>query len=160
MKGLLVLLFLATTINRTNAQSAYADSISRVIVGLDSVLFSCGFNQGDIHVFEQMIHADFEFYHDIGGYQDRDAFLQSLRSGLFADVKNYRSVRYLASTQVHPLYRSGVLYGVIQTGEHRFYELIGDNPEKYASTALFTHYWELDANGWKLKRVFSYDHHQ
>ena len=161
MKHLLLLVLTLSTY-RMNAQSAEEDSIVRVILSLDSVLFTCGFNQGDLHVFETMIARDFEFYHDLSGFQDRQAFLTSLRTGLFADVKNYRSVRSIdpSSTAVHLLYESGILYGAIQTGKHSFYEKIGDQPERYASTALFTHYWEWNHGEWKLKRVFSYDHHQ
>jgi hypothetical protein len=162
MKPLLLLIACTLGVYRMNAQSVAQDSITNIILSLDSALFITGFNQSDLRPFEKLIHDDFEFYHDIGGFQDRAKFLDAMRNGLFADIKNYRSYRYLdpSSSSVHLLYSNGVLYGAIQTGQHQFYEKIGEQPEQYASTALFTHYWEWDQNEWKLKRVFSYNHHK
>ena len=144
------------------AQHNAQDSIQHIILSLDSMLFNVGFNQCKVQVFEDLLAEDFEFYHDKAGKQNKAEFLISLRNGLCADVLNYQSTRTLhqGSTKIHLLFSNGLLYGALQEGTHSFYENISNQPTRYASTAEFTHYWEMLNGQWKLKRSFSFDHHQ
>ena len=49
-------------------------------------------------------------------------------------------------------------YGAVEQGEHVFYERKGHGPEKKVGKARFTQLWKLTPAGWRLARVFSYDH--
>jgi hypothetical protein len=127
----------------------------------DSLLFNIGFNTCDITQFEKIVSTNFEFYHDKSGITpNKEKFLESTRNGLCKDPANYQARRELVpgTLQVFTLSTNGKLYGAIQTGEHKFYEKIKGQPEKFGSTAKFTHLWLLEFNEWKLARVLSYDH--
>jgi len=60
--------------------------------------------------------------------------------------------RELLSTEVYPVPD----FGAIQTGEHRFCQTEGGEPD--CGVFKFTHIWRLDEQGWKVARVMSYDH--
>ena len=62
--------------------------------------------------------------------------------------------------EVFPLYKDNgqVLYGVIQTGVHDFYQQDEGEDAHKTTTARFTHLWVVENGNWKLKRVLSYDH--
>ena len=118
-----------------------------------------GFNTCDITQFENLISDDFEFYHDRSGItSSKAAFIVSMRDGLCK--MDYKARRELVenSLEVFPLENNGVLYGAIQTGNHRFYALEKDKPEYLSSVARFTHVWLLEDGLWKLSRGLSYDH--
>jgi len=87
-------------------------------------------------------------------------FLYNLRNGLCKSPTTYQSRRELIkeSTEIYPLYKNRVIYGAIQTGNHKFFETINGNKETYASTAKFTHVWLLENGVWKLNKSLSYDH--
>jgi len=129
----------------------------------DSLLFEAGFNQCHLNEFEKLMAKDLEFYHDKSGTTDSLLqFLDVMKNGICNPSNTFKARRELVegSLEVFPLYDNGVLYGAIQTGEHRFFEKNNDQPEKAGSIAKFTHLWILDNNQWKLKRVLSYDHQQ
>ncbi len=146
--------------NALNAQSPIDSTLYASILTNDSLLFTVGFNTCDLHQFEQLLHEDFEFFHDKGGIANREKFLNDLRNGLCKDPANYQSRRELVkgSTEIFPMYNGKTLYGAIQIGVHRFYETIKGHNERYASTAKFTHVWLLENGAWKLSRSLSYDH--
>jgi len=52
------------------------------------------------------------------------------------------------------------MYGVTQTGVHRFYALEPGKSEYFTSRAKFTHLWKLENGEWKLLRSLSYDHQE
>lgn len=101
-----------------------------------------------------------EFYHDKGGMGPRggDAFIAGYAKDCEAKKKPdaWRSRRELVpgTLKVWPV--SG--FGAIEQGEHLFYERRGDGPEKLVGRALFTQLWQLAPDGWRLSRIFSYDH--
>ena len=126
----------------------------------DSLLFEIGFNQCNLTQSGALLTEDLEFYHDQGGVTGSKAeFMQVMRSGICSGGK-YTSRRELLkeSLDVYPLYDNGKLYGAIQMGMHRFYERTKEGSEREGSTARFTHLWLLTEDGWKIKRVLSYDH--
>lgn len=159
MKIRFLILFAAFS-QLTYSQVEPDSDLYKTILSQDSLLFQVGFNTCDIRQFETLLSKKFEFFHDKSGVSDKTKFLSDLRNGLCKSPGTYQSRRELipGSTQVFPLYENGKLYGAIQYGEHRFYESIQGNPERYASTAKFTHVWMLENGTWKLIKGLSYDH--
>lgn len=147
-------------INDLNAQTTIDSTLNTAILTNDSLLFCVGFNTCSMIQFENLLSADFEFYHDKAGSSNKLKFLNDLKNGLCKDPENYQSRRELVkgSVEIFPLYNGKNLYAAIQTGVHRFYEKIKGQTERYASTAKFTHLWILENGTWKLSRSLSYDH--
>ena len=127
---------------------------------MDSLLFQVGFNTCELSQYEDLLSKEFEFIHDLDGVLNKTEFLSALRTGLCSSPKDYQSRRELIpeSTEIYPLYQNSILYGAIQSGNHRFYETYAGEKERYASSAKFTHVWILEKDAWKLKRSLSYDH--
>ena len=124
----------------------------------DSLLFSQGFNHCDTAQLRVLTSSDFEFYHDQSGVTtSQDAFIQGI-AGLCH--MSYKPTRELApnSMTINLLRNNGEIYGVIQSGEHRFYGEEEGKPKYLTSTAQFTHLWIMEDDAWKLKRVLSYNH--
>jgi CubicO group peptidase (beta-lactamase class C family) len=141
------------------SQEPHGSELYRTLRSKDSLLFDVGFNTRAIAPFEQLVSEDFEFYHDNGGITpNKTAFIDNTRDGLFK--MSYLATRELVagSLEVYPLKKDGVLYGAVQTGEHRFFATEKDKAPYFTSYAKFTHLWLLDKGEWKLKRVLSYDH--
>ena len=158
-KHLLIVIFGLLTCF-ASAQKDQEAALVQTILSKDSLLFNVGFNTCNISQFEALLSEHFEFFHDKSGVSDRNKFLNDLQNGLCKSPENYQSRRELipGSSQVFPLYENGKLYGAIQTGEHRFYENMKGQKERFASTAKFTHVWILENGNWKLKTSLSYDH--
>lgn len=144
----------------TNAQVKTDSELYKVILSKDSLLFNIGFNTYDIHQFEDLLAADFEFFHDKDSMSLKPSFLYNLRNGLCKSPSTYQSKRVLKNegTKIYPMSKNGVLYGAIQVGIHEFYEKIDGQKENFGSTAQFTHLWLLRNGEWKLARSLSYDH--
>jgi hypothetical protein len=152
------LLFCLTSIGLYSQVTASSD-LFRILKERDSLLFEVGFNTCDITQFEKLISDDFEFYHDRSGITaSKAAFIAGIRDGLCK--MDYKAKRELVmnSLEVYPLENNGVLYGAIQTGDHRFYAVENNKPEHLTSVARFTHIWLLENGQWKLSRGLSYDH--
>lgn len=132
----------------------------KTILSKDSLLFNIGFNTCDITQFENLLSDSFEFFHDKDSISNKTVFLHNLRNGLCSSPGKYQSRRELinGSMEIYPLYKGRILYGVVQTGAHRFYETIAGQKERFASEARFTHVWLLQNGIWKLEKSFSYDH--
>lgn len=143
------------------AQENHSPRVYKDLRLCDSLLFDLGFNTCDLQQFEDLISNDFEFYHDqAGSTLSKTAFIRGVREGICQ--LSYRPRRELVegSQQVYLLEKNGVLYGAVQTGEHRFYAIEEGQPEKLTSTARFTHVWLLESGVWKLARGLSYDHRE
>jgi hypothetical protein len=141
------------------SQVAPSSDLFKTLKTHDSLLFEVGFNTCDITQFEKLVSDDFEFYHDKSGITATKAdFITSIRDGLCK--MDYKARRELVenSLEVYPLENNGVLYGAIQTGSHRFYEVKDVKPDQLTSVAKFTHVWLLENGTWKLSRGLSYDH--
>ncbi len=129
----------------------------------DSLLFQIGFNNMDTTNVSSMISKDFEFYHDINGITDsKNSFLESLNGLRDLPFTTWR-VLVEESLEVFPLYKENKkeLYGAIQNGTHDFYQQDKEvkSKAKKTNTANFTHLWIIEEGDWKLKRVFSFNHH-
>lgn len=106
-----------------------------------------------------MVSEDFVFYHDQSGIiESKEAFIQSVQSGLCQ--LPYKAIRVLmdSTLRVYPLMDNDTIYGAVQHGEHRFYALENDNQKYLTSVARFTHVWVIEDNMWKLRSVLSFDH--
>lgn len=131
-----------------------------LILKKDSVLFQAGFNQIDTHQVAQLISKDFEFYHDEHGLMEtKSDFLLSIYSLHDLPFKTWRTLK-TETVKVFPLYteNKSKLYGILQTGEHEFFQQKKHAEAQRTSLAKFNHLWILENNEWKLKRVLSYDH--
>lgn len=131
----------------------------KLIKEKDSLLFNIGFNSCEIKQFENLLSANFEFYHDQAGVtSSKSKFILGIKDGL-CDLK-YKPKRVLAENKmdVFPLEKNGVLYGAIQSGVHNFYAIEGNKSEYLTSIAKFTHVWVLENGEWKLIRGLSFDH--
>jgi hypothetical protein len=144
------------------AQVDKKSPLYKTIISHDSLLFHIGFNTCDISKFENLLSEKFEFYHDKGGISDKDTFLDNLRNGLCGNPSNYQARRELLteSTEIYALYNKGTLYGAIQEGKHQFFEKQLGNPEKFGSSAKFTHVWLLENGDWKLTKSLSFEHQE
>jgi hypothetical protein len=107
-----------------------------------------------------MVTDDFEMFHDKNGYMTKSGkeFLDGIK-GTCARQKtgeDYRARRELVpgTLKVYPLND----YGAIETGVHRFYQLLPGKPEKLVEVSQFTHVWKKEDGVWKLARALSYDH--
>lgn len=145
----------------TLAQNGEDSELFKTLKTNDSLLFEVGFNTCNLIQFKNLMSDDLEFYHDKSGViNSAFKFLDVIKSGICNPSNTFKARRELIkmSLEVFPLYNNGILYGAIQTGEHRFFEKNKDQPEKAGSIAKFTHLWILDNKQWKLKRILSYDH--
>lgn len=141
------------------AQEKHDSKLFKTLKSRDSLLFDVGFNKCDIAQFEALVSDDFEFYHDQSGVtRSKSEFTKSIRDGLCKLSYKPRRELVEGSLEVYPMYDNGVLYGAIQSGEHRFYAIEKDKPEYLTSTARFIHLWKLENGEWKLIRALSFDH--
>lgn len=137
-----------------------AGALRDAIVARDAEFFELLFEGCDVPRLRAMLTPDFEMYHDKGGVVARGAepFLADYAKSCAERKKPdaWRSRRELepATLLVNPV--PG--HGAIEDGYHVFYERKGDGPEKKVGRARFTQLWTLTADGWRLSRVFSYDH--
>jgi hypothetical protein len=141
------------------SQVSHSSELYKTLKEKDSLLFTIGFNHCDISQFERLLSNSFEFYHDQSGITPTKVdFISGIKNGLCQMA--YKAERKLvdSSLSVFPLYKNGVLYGAIQTGEHSFYAIEKNGSSHLTSNARFTHVWLLEKDDWKLSRGLSYDH--
>ena len=157
MRTILILLFVS--VNFAFAQVPKNSELFLALQKHDSIFFERCFNQCDFAYMEKMIHKDLVFYHDRGGIQDKEKFLENTRKNLCSDnnKKPIRKVRK-ETLEVFPLYNDGVLYGVVQSGIHDFYIRVPNKEDRQTGTARFTHVYLLENKEWILKEVLSFDH--
>ena len=158
MKKHMLIVFLCLGSINVLAQSD-TSTLYKILMAKDSVLFNVGYNTCDIATFGTLLSENFEFYHDEAGItSSKPEFIKNVQEGLCK--LPYKATRQLVvnSMAVYPLRKKGVLYGAIQTGEHRFYAREPGKSEYLTSTAKFTSVWLLEAGDWKLSRVLSYNH--
>jgi len=158
MKTLLSLLLalLATT---AFAQVAESDPLHARAMALDGRLFGEGFNDCKPGVLETLTDARLEFFHDVGGIQDRAGFLSAMAKNICGPV-DQKPIRKLVagSSKVFPLKKDGKLYGLIHHGDHEFWIRERGKPEYKTGRARFTSVWVESSGEWKLRTVLSYDH--
>ena len=162
MKTLLVIL-LAFVAAPTLAQRAGPEQTKQQfdeIAAADQALFSAFFDRCDVAALATMVTDDLEMFHDKNGFMTKSGkeFLDGI-AGTCARQKtgeDYRARRELVpgTLKVYPLNN----YGAIETGVHRFYQLLPGKPEKLVEVSQFMHVWKKEVSGWKIARILSYDH--
>ncbi|WP_306568160.1 serine hydrolase domain-containing protein [Flavobacterium lindanitolerans] len=155
--------FLLFALLQGKAQVEKTSELYKTIMSKDSLLFNIGFNTCDVSQFENLMSEKLEFFHDIDGISDKKKFLKDFKGGLCRNPKNYQARRELlsGSTEIYALYEKsngGKLYGALQTGIHQFFEKETGQPEKFGSSARFSHLWLLENGEWKLVKSYSYEH--
>lgn len=153
---IVTIIFIATIKGQVHEKS----ELYKTIISKDSLLFNVGFNTCDIRKFENLFSEKFVFFHDKSGFSDKNKFLKDLRNGLCRNPSEYQARRELLSTDIYALYNGGILYGAIQEGVHQFFEKQTGKPEKFGSSAKFTHVWLLEDREWKLTKSLSFEHQE
>ena len=159
MKILLSVVFITISICNLIAQVPKDSDLFRTFKTHDSLFFERGFNQCDSDYLKNAVHPDLVFYHDQGGIQNRQVFLERVKQNLCSDF-NKKPIRKVEveSLEVFPMYDNNVLYGVIQTGIHNFYLREPGKQDVQTSKAKFIHLYLLVNGRWLLKEVLSFDH--
>lgn len=127
---------------------------------VDAEFFDLFFEGCDPVRAASMLTPDFEMYHDKDGEVARSAatmvelYRKNCEQRKAPDAWRSRRELVPGSMTLHTI--AGI--GVFQQGEHVFYERKGNGPEKLVGKARFSQFWRLEPDGWKLARVFSYDH--
>lgn len=159
MKKHTLFIFFLISFFTSTAQVDTTATLYKTIKSNDSLLFTIGFNNCDINQFEKLVSDNFEFYHDKSGQTNsKGAFIADIKNGLCKS--GYKASRELldGSMKVFQLENNGVLYGTVQIGKHRFFEVGSDGVKRQTSVADFTHVWLIENGVWKLSRVISYNH--
>ncbi len=115
------------------AQSTPA-ALTTTILHLDSMFWRT-YNQCDIAGFKQFFTTDVEFYHDKGGVtMGIDSLVKSMEN--LCSNPGYRLRREAVEGTIHvyPMAKNNVIYGAIISGEHVFYILEKDKPERLTGT--------------------------
>jgi hypothetical protein len=130
------------------------------IAARDAEFFELVFVGCDPKRLATMLTDDFEMYHDRGGLVATAAapFVEQYSKDCVkrSQPDEWRSRRELVAGTLKVWPVPG--FGAIEDGEHVFYERKGDGPEKKVGRARFTQAWKWTPEGWRLARVFSYDH--
>jgi Domain of unknown function (DUF4440) len=135
-------------------------ALTQAIAARDAEFFELFFQGCDPDRLATMLADDVEMYHDKGGFVIRSAaqmvaeYAKSCEERKRPDAWRSRRELVAASLRVHPV--PG--HGAIEEGEHLFYERKGDGPEKRVGRARFAQLWVLSPGGWRLSRIFSFDH--
>jgi hypothetical protein len=153
---LLALIFFGNTY----AQEAVDSELHKTFIQKDSILFEVGFNNCDLIALEKVLAEDLEFYHDVGGIQNKAMFMKTMKENICSSPER-KPIRKLTpnTVKVYPLYQNKELYGVIQEGVHEFHIQEPGKELYQTGTALFSILWLKEADDWKAKRIYSY-HHQ
>lgn len=125
----------------------------------DSLFFERGFNNCDLAYLEKSVDENLKFYHDNGGFQDKQLFLERTKQNICSSP-NQKPIRKIieSSLEVFPLYNNGELYGAIQSGEHQFFIREKNKEEILGGQAKFTTVWTKKDGNWIMSDILSYDH--
>ena len=143
-----ILLFFCQMANSQVTDTTFRNSSLRnEILKMDSLFFVVGFNHCDTSIYKNILSDSMEFYDDREGLNLSKA--NEIKYLLEKCSGKYNMTRVLKSTTISRLGD----YGALQRGEHDFVQngiIIG--------SGKFIHIWEKTSQGWKLKRIVSYDH--
>ncbi|QOD61888.1 nuclear transport factor 2 family protein [Polaribacter haliotis] len=150
-----ILMFLFSLFS--NAQESKNSELYQILKSKDSTIFENAFNNCNLKKLEPIISDNFEFYHDIGGIQNKEQFLEAVKNNICSKPDNHARNLVENSLEVFSMKKKGQLYGAIQKGKHTFQEK-QNGKLTTVGIADFTHLWILENKIWKLKRVLSYNH--
>ena len=160
LKKSIFILGIITLFTQTSQSQVLEDSSLFIqLKRMDSLVFQEGFNECNLISLEKIIAEDFEFYHDVGGSQEKVIFMENMKNNICSSP-DQKPIRKLVkgSLKVYPLYNQGKLYGAIQNGDHEFW-IQEPNKELYQTgEAKFSTTWLLIDGQWMMKNVLSFDH--
>ena len=131
-------------INETDIKKA---NLRQEILEMDSLLFNVAFNHCDTILYKKILSDNIEFYDDRTGLNTSKEL--EIKALVEKCSRKDNMIRVLKSTTVTKLGD----FGAVQLGEHDFVTngiTIG--------SGQFIHIWERTNQGWKLKRIVSYEH--
>jgi hypothetical protein len=123
-------------------------------------LFWQHYNSCNVEEMQKFFTDDVEFYHDKGGtIKGVDSVISVSKRNLCSN-ENFRLRRQAVagSIKVFSMKNGETIYGAILSGEHLFYVLEKGKEPRLDGLAKFTHLFLKTDSGWKMSRVFSYDH--
>ena len=158
-KSILILGVLTLLSNITYSQVSKDSELYLQLKKMDSLVFQEGFNKCKLTSLEKTIAEGFEFYHDVGGIQEKTNFMESMKNNICSSPER-KPIRRLVkgSIEVFPLYNQGELYGAIQNGDHEFWIQEPDKELYQTGEAKFSTTWLLLEGNWVMKNVLSFDH--
>lgn len=117
---------------------------------MDSLLFAA-FNSRNIEKLKQYFSVGLELYQDNAGVRN---YLETMEGFASVFSKDYILNRELVkgSMEMYPIKD----FGAIQSGLHTFSHV--ENGKMERATFKFMHIWEKTKEGWKIKRLITYDH--
>ncbi|WP_208889745.1 nuclear transport factor 2 family protein [Polaribacter sejongensis] len=117
-----VLLFLAMLFYNfvLNAQVDTNSALFKTLKSKDSIIFKRAFNNCEVEKISPIIADNFEFYHDVGGIQNKAEFIDTIKKNLCTNPGNNTRQLVANSLEVYQLNNNGVIYGAIQKGKHTF----------------------------------------
>jgi hypothetical protein len=142
------------------AGPAQSQKLTDEVAAADQALFSAFFDRCDLPALAKMVTDDMEMFHDKNGYMTKSGkeFLDGIKETCARQKtgEDYRARREVVpgTLKVYPLDN----YGAVETGVHRFFQLLPGKPEKLVEISQFTHVWKKEDGVWKLARALSYDH--
>lgn len=107
-----------------------------------------------------MLMPTLEMYHDQNGVSATSAegfvarYAQRCRSRGTPTAPRLRRQLVPGTRRIYPV--PG--YGAIEEGRHDYFGSLGGRPERKVTTARYLQLWAWSRDGWRLARVFSYDH--
>ena len=158
---LLVIILLFFGVSNLQAQHKVSEELKQIFQKKDSLIFDEGFNNCNLKLLETQLTNDLEFYHDIGGFQNKEEFLEAMEKNICGNpTRTYQRKLVPESVELYPLYNNGELYGMIHRGKHEFFVKEKNSHTKFTKTgsALFSSLWIKIDGKWLLKRTYSYHH--
>ncbi len=158
--------YIALTASVLISSASFAESpiqnkndATAIVQKLDYQLFELGFNQCQLEQLAELLHQDLDFYHDIGGTQNKSEFMVAMAKNICPKT-GAKPIRKLVAgtTEVFKLKKDGKLYGIIQRADHEFYRKESGKPLYKTGKAKFTHVWVIVDGQWKLKESLSFEH--
>ena len=153
-----VLLLSLTVPGNIIAQEKIDDGL-KIVLSQDSVFWRA-YNTCNVDAMRNLFTEDIEFYHDKGGRINGLENVLSVSQKNLCSNDNFRLRRepVPGTVKIFPMTEDGKIYGAILSGQHVFYVLESGKEARLDGLAKFTHLWLKTESGWKMSRVFSFDH--
>jgi hypothetical protein len=140
-----------------SASAAPADEWKKSAVAADAAYWQA-YNRADPDGMNAFLDDDVEFYHDRGGTLTGKAALSQANEAMRGAPPRLRREAVPGTVQFAPMRKGDELYGVLVSGEHRFYLRADGKPDAPVGRARFTQLMLLKDGQWRLSRIFSYEH--
>lgn len=151
---------MASTSLAQAAPKLQEEDLVAVLTPLDQRIFEAAFLTCDEGTLRELLSEDLEFYHDLYGMiaGDIDTFLAGTLPDCVArsEGRSAYTERRLVPGSME-VRRIGD-WGAIQTGHHTFHGRDEAGQDILLERGTFMHIWEKTPDGWRIKRVISYDH--